>query len=91
MQCLISIKYPKQITLCDTNTVILLIIVIIIDIQFLPISKKIKWDDQLPKILISGIPSLKFWSEKIIAGIAILMECGNHLEEIANFLNCGVQ
>ena len=28
---LIAIKYPKQITLFDTNTVILLIIVIIID------------------------------------------------------------
>ena len=26
----IGIKYPKQITLCDTNTVILLIILIII-------------------------------------------------------------
>ena len=28
---LIGIKYPKQITLCDTNTVIVLIIIIIID------------------------------------------------------------
>ena len=28
---LIGIKYPKHITLCETNTVILLIIVIIID------------------------------------------------------------
>ena len=28
---LIGIKYPTQITLCDTNTVIVLIIVIIVD------------------------------------------------------------
>ena len=37
----IGIKYPKQITLLDTNTVMLLIIVIIIDTYFLPMSKKI--------------------------------------------------
>ena len=41
---LMGIKYPKHITLCDTNTVILLIKVIIIDTYFLPISKKIKLD-----------------------------------------------
>ena len=37
---LVGIKYPKQIPLCDTNTVALLIIVIIIDTEFLSISKK---------------------------------------------------
>ena len=41
---LMGLKYPKHITLCDTNTVILLIKVIIIDTYFLPISKKIKLD-----------------------------------------------
>ena len=40
---LIRIKYPKQIALCDTNTVILLIIVIIIDSFYLS-PKKIEWD-----------------------------------------------
>ena len=40
---LIGIKYSKHITLCDTDTVILLIIVIIIDTKFGP-PKKIKLD-----------------------------------------------
>ena len=37
---LIGIKHPKQITLCETSTVTLLIIVIIIGTRFLPIYKK---------------------------------------------------
>ena len=37
---LVGIIYPKQIPLCDTNIVALLIIVIIIDPEFLPIPKK---------------------------------------------------
>ena len=37
-QWLIGLKYPKHITFCDTN------IVLIIETQFLPISKKIKLD-----------------------------------------------
>ena len=40
---LIGIKYSKHITLCDIDTVILLIIVIIIDTKFVP-PKKIKLD-----------------------------------------------
>ena len=39
---LIDLKHPKHITLCDTNTVILLIMVFVIDTYFLLISKKIK-------------------------------------------------
>ena len=37
---LIGIKHPKQITLCETSTVILQLIVIIIGTWFLPIYKK---------------------------------------------------
>ena len=40
---LIGIKYSKHITLCDIDTVILLIIVIIIDTKFVP-SRKVKLD-----------------------------------------------
>ena len=41
----IGIKHPNQIrTLYDTNTVLLLTTVIIIDTLFLPMSQKTKWD-----------------------------------------------
>ena len=51
-------KYPKKITLCDTNTLILPTIVIIIDKLFLPVSRKkkeIEWDYQSKKTPCGGL------------------------------------
>ena len=81
-----GIKHSKQITLCKTNTVMLLIIVIITATWFLPICKinsvgllkQKKFMYKVGKILI-------LWGEKGIAGIAIfkVVGCHNHVGGIA--------
>ena len=73
---LVAIKYPKQIPLCDTNTVALLIIVIIIDKEFLPISKK----NQVGLLTQKNSKwwvgqNLILWGKKAIAEIAIYLSC----------------
>ena len=68
---LIGIKYPKKLTLCDTDTVILLTIVIVIDTLFLPFPRK-KVGLPIQKLSMCSVGKiLKLWGEKAIAGIAI--------------------
>ena len=58
---LIGIKYPKQITLCDTNTLLLLILVIIIDTSFLS-QKKLSGITNQKKFKLVG------WSNSEVLG-----------------------
>ena len=63
--------------MCDTNAIILLIMVIVTDTYILSISKKSLSRISNPKnSMWRAGKILKLWSEKAIAEISILLSCG---------------
>ena len=72
---LIGVKHPKQIALCETNTIVLLIRVIILTHSFYLSTKRLSRITKTNSMWLVG-KILKLWGEKAITGIAIFLSFG---------------